>query len=235
VLDIKNINVYIGGSLIIRNVSLTVKRGEVVSLIGRNGAGKTTLLKTIMGLLKPASGEIKFSGEDITHLSSSKIAKLGIGYAPDDLRIFPSLTVEENIELPMLVKGKSKKDMKDKLEFIYSVFPKLLKYRNRLGTQISGGERRMLAVARALAADPIMLLLDEPFEGLAPIIRLELTKSIHELLNRGLTFLITESNIRHVPNFINTLSVIERGEIIYSGGLEEAPDNDQVRQIFGLV
>jgi branched-chain amino acid transport system ATP-binding protein len=230
-LKVENVNVFISESQVLRDINLSVQKGEVVSIVGRNGAGKTTLLKTIIGLVKPRSGKISFLGKDITGLHPFEIAKMGVGYAPDDLRIFPSLTVEENIELPILAAGKSKRD---RVEFAYSIFPKLLQYRKKPGTHISGGERKMLAIARALALDPTLLLLDEPLEGLAPVLLPELNKSIYELARSGLTLLLTESNIYRVPKFTDTLCVIERGELIYSGRPDKAYEEERVRKVLGL-
>lgn len=234
-LSVERINVSIKGSHILRDVSLEVKKGEVACLVGRNGAGKTTTIKSIIGIYKPDSGKVMFMDNDITNLPPHEVARMGMGYVPEDLRIFPSLTVRENIELGFMTSGnKADKSFAEVLERIYAIFPVLRKYENRKGTQISGGERRMLAISRALASNPSMLLLDEPFEGLAPIIIPKLAESIRELVNRGLTILMSASNIYHVPKFVNTVYVMERGEVVYSGSLDGAFESHQVMKILGI-
>jgi len=231
-LKIDTINVFRDGSHVLEDVSLAVQKGEVVFIVGRNGAGKTTLLRSVLGFLRPVSGRIEFLGKNIVGLPPFEIVRMGVGYAPDDLRIFPRLTVEENIELPTLAGSKLTEMGKDKVESLYSIFPALQKYKKKLGTQISGGERKMLAIARALAADPSLVLLDEPFEGLSPIMRQKFSASLRDLVKSGLTLLITGSNLYHAPEFTDRLYALERGATIYSGALDEAWKNDQVRDIF---
>ncbi|MEM2210359.1 MAG: ABC transporter ATP-binding protein [Nitrososphaerales archaeon] len=231
-LEVKDLNVFISESHILRDINLNVKEGEFVTIVGRNGAGKSTLLKTIMGIIKPKSGKIYFLGKDITGYPPHKIANMGVGYSPDDLKIFPSLTVEENIELSILTTKGNKQEI---FELVYSIFPKLKRYRKKSGIHISGGERRMLAIARALALNPKLLLLDEPFEGLAPIVIPELVKSIHELVNRGLTLILTEPNIFRIPEFASRVYVIERGEVIYSGEVSEMHKNEKVKGLIGVI
>ena len=167
VLEVRNLNVYIKASHILRNVSIEMGENEVVSLIGRNGAGKTTLLRSIMGFQKPESGSIFFEGKEITHRSAHEIALSGIGYAPEESEIFADLTTLENIEIATWTR-KTERQADERIKLAYSVFPALERYKARKGTQISGGERKMLSIARALAMDPHILLLDESFEGLSP-------------------------------------------------------------------
>lgn len=229
-LKLESINVFIQASHIIRNVSLEVAKGEVVCLVGRNGAGKSTILRTIMGFLKPQSGGVEFMKQDISGFATHKIAKMGIGYAPEDEGIFPNLTVQENIEIGSWVKETSRSP-EEKIKFAYEVFPKLIEYKSRRGGQISGGERKMLSIARALTLEPTMLLLDEPFEGLSPAITISVKERISEISSGGVSMLIAESNMNHVPEFTKKLYVIERGEIVFAGRPEEVHGKEAILKI----
>ena len=231
-LKVDNVNVFIQASHILRDVLLEVGEGEVVCLVGRNGAGKTTTLRTIMGFLAPKSGAVEFQNQDISGLSTYKIAQMGIGYMPGDGGIFADLTVHENIELGSWMRETSRTP-EEKVGLAYQVFPILEKYRDRKGDQVSGGERKMLAIARALASDPKMLLLDEPFEGLSPVIIPDINERIHDSSKMGLSMVIAESELHHVPEFTNRLYVIERGEIIYSGELENVQKEEAIMRIIG--
>lgn len=229
-LEVKNINVFIKASHILTNVSIEVGENEVVCLIGRNGAGKTTILRSIMGFLKPQSGSVKFMGKEITGLAPHEIALLGMGFAPEESEIFADLTTFENIEIATWTRDTSRQ-AEERIKLAYSVFPTLERYKARKGTQISGGERKMLSIARALAMDPHMLLLDESFEGLSPAIIPQIAESIHEIAKMGHSILLAESNIYHVPDFTDRLYVIERGEIIFSGKPEELMNDKTVLRI----
>lgn len=229
-LEIKNLKTFIQNSEIIRDLSLYVEEGEIVCIVGRNGAGKTTLFNTIVGLLSAKEGEIRFKGKDIKTLSPNQISKLGVGFMPDELRIFSNLTVEENILLPL----KSGIGSKEMMNFIYSVFPVLKEYKKRLGPQLSGGEKKMLAIARTLTLDPDLLMIDEPFEGLAPSLKKELEEALNELREKGISLFLSESNLENMPEMTNRLYVIERGEIIYSGDPEKSFEDERVRRIFNL-
>lgn len=231
-LKVDNVNVFIQASHILRDLFLEVGEGEVVCLVGRNGAGKTTTLRTIMGFLAPESGAVEFQNQDISGLSTYKIAQMGIGYMPGDGGIFADLTVHENIELGSWMRETSRTP-EEKVGLAYQVFPILEKYRDRKGDQVSGGERKMLAIARALASDPKMLLLDEPFEGLSPVIIPDINERIHDSSKMGLSMVIAESELHHVPEFTNRLYVIERGEIIYSGKLENVQKEEAIMRIIG--
>jgi len=230
ILEVKDLNVYIKASHILRNVSLEVGEKEVVCLIGRNGAGKTTILRTIMGFLKPEVGSIKFKGEELKGQAPHEIALKGIGFAPEESEIFADLTTFENIEIATWTRETSRQ-VEERIKLAYSVFPALEKYKGRKGEQISGGERKMLSIARALALDPHMLLLDESFEGLSPAIIPEIAESIHEIAKMGRPIFLAESNIYHVPDFTDRLYVIERGEIIFSGKPEELIKDKAVLKI----
>lgn len=229
-LDVKSLNVFIKASHILRDVSMEVEEKELVCLIGRNGAGKTTTLKGIMGFLAPESGEILFKGKSINGLEPYRIAQLGIGYAPEESGIFPDLTTAENIEIATWNRVSSRTP-EERIRRAYSIFPTLERYRTRKGSQISGGERKMLSIARALALDSTLFLLDEPFEGLSPAIIPKIAESIHQITEMGHSILLAESNIYHVPDFTNKLYVIERGEIIFSGRPEEVHQDRTVLRI----
>ncbi|NIS71556.1 MAG: ATP-binding cassette domain-containing protein [Proteobacteria bacterium] len=229
-LKVDRIDVFIKTSHILREVRLEVGDKEVVCLIGRNGAGKSTIMRSIMGFLTPNRGQIQFQDRDITGLPPYDVAKLGIAFSPEDSGIFPDLTTWENIEYPTWTRETSK-TAEERIGLAYSVFPVLEKFKSRKGTQLSGGERKMLSIARALALDPFLLLLDEPFEGLSPAILPQLAESIQGITRMGPSILIAESNIYHVPEFTNRLYVIERGEIIFSGKPEEVYGKKELLKI----
>jgi len=216
VLRVEAIDVFIQSSHILRRVSLEVNEREVVCLVGRNGAGKSTTLRTIMGFLRPRAGRIRLRDEDIHRRRTHEIARRGLAFSPEDSGIFPDLTVAENIEISTWTRPGGRPTA-ERIERAYEVFPVLRKYRARKGPEMSGGERKMLSVARALALDPAMLLLDEPFEGLSPAIVPSVSRGLAEITQRGHAILLAESNIYHVPDFATRLYVIERGEIIFAG------------------
>ena len=215
-LRVDAVDVFIQSSHILRRVSLEVNEGEVVCLVGRNGAGKSTTLRTIMGYLRPRTGRIRLRGEDIHGRRTHEIARRGLAFSPEDSGIFPDLTVAENIEISTWTRPGGR-PAAERIERAYEVFPILRTYRARMGPEMSGGERKMLSVARALALDPAMLLLDEPFEGLSPAIIPTVAEGLAEITQRGHAILLAESNIHHVPEFATRLYVIERGEIIFAG------------------
>ena len=220
-LSVDGIDVYIQASHILREVSLDVGEREVVCLVGRNGAGKTTTLRTIMGYLRPRAGRVAFRGTEIHGRPTHEIARLGLGWAPEDSGIFPDLTVAENVEIATWTRPGGRPGA-ERVELAYRVFPILRQYARRKGPQMSGGERKMLSIARALALDPDVLLLDEPFEGLSPAIIPRVSAGIAEITELGRSILIAESNIHHVPEFAARLYVIERGEIIFAGPPDRA-------------
>jgi branched-chain amino acid transport system ATP-binding protein len=217
---------------VLRDVTLEVKDRELVCLVGRNGAGKTTTLRTVMGYLRPTSGAITFQGRALVGQPTHAIAALGIGYSPEESGIFGDLTVAENIELATWTRP-SPRPAAERIARAYDVFPRLRGYASRGGTQLSGGERKMLSLARALALDPEMLLLDEPFEGLSPAIIPLVAESIAAITRLGHSILLAESNIHHVPEYVTRLYVIERGEIIFAGTLQDARTDAGVLRIVG--
>jgi len=234
VLTVEALDVFIQSSHILRRVSLEVGEREVVCLVGRNGAGKTTTLRTIMGYLRPHGGRIVFRGEEIQNRRTHEIARKGLGFAPEDSGIFPDLTVAENIEIATWTR-RGGRAAAERIERAYEVFPVLRKYRHRKGPEMSGGERKMLSVARALALDPRMLLLDEPFEGLSPAIIPTVSEGIAEITKRGHSILLAESNIHHVPEFATRLYVIERGQIIFAGRPDAVHADAATMRVIGGV
>jgi branched-chain amino acid transport system ATP-binding protein len=231
-LALRNVTVDIQASRILRDVSLEVGEGELVCLVGRNGAGKTTTLNTVMGYLRPAAGAIAFRERSLVGLPTHAIAALGIGFAPEESEVFGDLTVAENVELPTWTRP-SRRTAAERVERAYAVFPALRRYLARGGTQLSGGERKMLSVARALALDPDLLLLDEPFEGLSPAVIPLITRSIAEIARLGVSLLLAESNIHHVPDHADRLYVMERGEIVFAGKPQDARRDAAVLRIIG--
>ena len=231
-LTVGAVDVFIQASHILRSVSLAVGAREVVCLVGRNGAGKTTTLRTIMGYLRPQAGRVEFRGRPIHGRRTHEIARLGLGWAPEDSGIFADLTVSENIEIATWTRPGGR-PAAERLELAYGVFPVLRGYRARKGPEMSGGERKMLSIARALALDPEMLLLDEPFEGLSPAIIPSVAEGIAAITTLGHSILIAESNIHHVPEYTTRLYVIERGEIIFAGTPDDAWRDRAVLRIIG--
>jgi branched-chain amino acid transport system ATP-binding protein len=231
-LSVEDIDVYIQASHILRRVSLEVGEREVVCLVGRNGAGKTTTLRAIMGFLRPRSGRIAFRGQAIQARRTSDIAQMGLGFAPEDSGIFPDLTVAENIEISTWTRPTGR-PAGERIERAYQIFPALRRYMARKGPAMSGGERKMLSIARALALDPDMLLLDEPFEGLSPAIIPTVSEGLASITGLGHSILMAESNIHHVPEFAARLYVIERGEIIFVGRPEDVHSDRTVMRVIG--
>ena len=231
-LEVSGIDVYIESSHILRRVSLEVPAGEVVCLVGRNGAGKTTTLRTVMGFRRPRAGRIALRGQEIQGRRPHEIALRGVGFAPEDSGIFADLTVAENIEIATWTR-RAGRPAAERLALAYRVFPGLRRYMARKGPEMSGGERKMLSIARALALDPEILLLDEPFEGLSPAIIPSVSDGIAEITRLGHAILIAESNIHHVPAFAARLYVIERGEIIYAGRPEDVQRDRAVMRVIG--
>lgn len=215
-LAIKQLTVDIQNSRILRGISLDVAAGQLVCLVGRNGAGKTTMFRTIMGFLKHVSGTVQFQNQTLADMPTHRIAQLGIGYAPEESQVFGDLTVAENIELPTWTRPGGR-DAKSRIDQVYEIFPKLRLYEKRGGNQLSGGERKMVSIARALTLDPQLLLLDEPFEGLSPAIIPSISDGIASIRRLGHAVLMAESNVHHIPDHADSLYVLERGEIIYQG------------------
>lgn len=215
-LSIRDLSVDIQGSHILRGLTLEVKKGELVCLVGRNGAGKSTTFRTIMGFRKPVAGTIDFAGESLIGRRPFEIARRGIGFAPEESEVFGELTVAENIAMPTWPQAGGR-NQQERVALAYEVFPKLTRYMERGGQELSGGERKMVSIARALASDPKLLLLDEPTEGLSPAVIPSIVDGIASIRALGHAVFIAESNVHHVPEFADRLYVLERGEIIFTG------------------
>jgi branched-chain amino acid transport system ATP-binding protein len=231
-LSVDGLVVEIQTSRILRGISLAVGAGELVCLVGRNGAGKTTTFRTIMGFIRKQAGTIELDGEPIADLATHRIAQRGVAYAPEESQVFGDLTVAENIELPTWTRA-SPRDARSRIALAYEVFPGLRQYAARGGNELSGGERKMVSIARALTLDPRLLLLDEPFEGLSPAIIPAIADGIASIRSRGHGVLMAESNVHHIPEYADALYVLERGEIIYRGKPGDAYPPEVMRVISG--
>jgi branched-chain amino acid transport system ATP-binding protein len=234
-LEIRNIHIHYGLSHVVQGIDLTARDGEVIGIFGRNGVGKTTLLKTIAGWIKPSAGEIDFDGQRIDGLSADRISRGGVGFVPEDRRIFPGLTVEENIALGFLqVPGRSAAGHRAALQRIYQRFPRLQERRAQNGTTLSGGEQQMLAMARVMVGKPRLLLVDEPSEGLAPMIVADLYAIITEMKQAGCTILLIEQNVRQALTVCDRFAVIERGRIVLQGDAKDEADCDRLLAIIAV-
>jgi branched-chain amino acid transport system ATP-binding protein len=234
ILEAKGINAYYGTSHILFDVSLAVDSGETVCLLGRNGAGKTTTIRGIMGLTRPRSGSILFKGEDMRGRPPYYIAQKGMGYVPDNRLIFPDLTVRENLELAIKVP----KDLDGEpwtVELIYELFPSLRRLDKNLGGFLSGGEQQMLTVGRTLMGNPDLILLDEPVEGLAPMVVKDLGEQILKLKGMGQTILFSEQNVGFAVMVAERAYVIDNGRIRYQGSIEELQDNDEIKRKYLMI
>ncbi|MEA3347975.1 MAG: ABC transporter ATP-binding protein [Pseudomonadota bacterium] len=231
-LKVDDIHVYYGDSYILQGVSLEINKGEIVALLGRNGAGKTTTMRGIIGYNPPVRGTVTFSDEIISGRPVYENVTRGIGYVPEDRRIFPDLTVEENLEVATL---KPRRGLEPwSYERIFSTFPLLTKLRHRQGGELSGGEQQMLAVARALAGNPRLIILDEPCEGLAPVIVETLGEIILEL-KKDIPVLMTEQNSHFALEIADRAYVIDKGRVHYSGSSAELKENEEIKNRYLAV
>ena len=231
-LEVEEIHTFYGLSHILFGVSLSIESGKVVCLLGRNGAGKSTTLKSIIGLTPPKQGSIRFKEEEITGKQPYLLVRMGIGYVPDERRIFADLTVEDNLEIAeRKVEGGGGWDK----ERVYEFFPALKDIASRRGGCLSGGEQKMLAIARALMCNPELLLLDEPTEGLAPTLVKTLEDQIGTLKETGLTVLLAEQNVKTTLRLSDYGYIIDDGKIRYQGSIEELKENEEVRKKYLLI
>ncbi len=230
-LEVKDLYVSYGMMEVLHGISVTVRPQELVSVIGPNGAGKTTLIKTIMGLVKPKSGQILYNGEDITHLPAHKRAGLGIGYVPEGRRVFGQLSVEENLRMGAY-ELKDKKRIAENIDTVYGIFPRLGERRDQLASTMSGGEQQMLAIGRALMLDPKMLLIDEVSMGLMPIMVNTCFEVIKKLNDQGITILVVEQNANKALKVADRGYVLETGNIIISDTAENMRRDDTVQKAY---
>jgi len=231
-LQISDLSIYYGKSIALRSVTLEVGDGEIVSLLGANGAGKSTTLRTISGLLTPRSGEILFMGEKISGLPPHKIVRKGVSHCPEGRRIFPDLTVYENLVMMGAYLRSDRKEVMESLENMYSLFPKLKERINQRGGTLSGGEQQMLAIGRALMSNPKLLLLDEPSLGLAPSAVQDLARRIREIHASGVTVLLVEQNAHMALGISDRAYVLEVGKITLSGEAKDLIQIDQVKKAY---
>ncbi|MDI7261720.1 MAG: ABC transporter ATP-binding protein [Thermodesulfobacteriota bacterium] len=230
-LEVKDIHPYYGTSHILFGISFEVKEGEAVCLLGRNGAGKTTTLRSIIGLTPPRSGSIKFQGKEVIGKPPYHIARSGIGFVPDDRRIFPDLTVRQNI----LVARRDRGGAIWTLDRIYSLFPKLKQLDTHIGAHLSGGEQQMLTIARTLMTNPHFLLLDEAGEGLAPLVIRAMEEQLGEIKKLGVTMLLCEHNVGLATALSDRAYVMDKGTIRYHGTIEELKKNEEVRKKYLMI
>lgn len=229
-LKVDGLNAFYGRAQILFDVSLEVRRGEVVALMGRNGAGKSTTMKSIMGLMARREGAIQFDGADISALPTHRIARMGLGYVPEDRRVFSGLTVMENLDTGRQpARAGAPSWTPDKL---FKLFPNLGEMPQRPGGQMSGGEQQMLTVARTLMGNPYLVLLDEPSEGVAPVIVEQMANMILELKREGLSILLSEQNVHFAELVSDRAYVLEKGQIRYGGAMRELVKDDAVRRAY---
>jgi branched-chain amino acid transport system ATP-binding protein len=224
-LDIDDIHTYYEHSHILQGVSLRAEGGQVTALLGRNGVGKTTLIRSVIGFTPPRSGSIRFAGESIERLPSHAIARRGVGLVPQGRRIFPSLTVEENLRIG----GLPGRSGRWSLDTVYELFPRLRERTGNYGGELSGGEQQMLAIGRALMSNPVLLLLDEPSEGLAPLIVRELERTMSRLKETGLAIVLVEQNLPLALAVADTAYVISKGRVVFHGDPDIIRTDDEVR------
>ncbi len=232
ILQVDRVHTYYGTSHILFGISLEMKEGEAIALLGRNGAGKTTTLRSIMGLTPPREGKVTFMGKDISRAPVHVISRLGIGYVPENRMIFPDLTVLENLMIGVTTGRKGRFD----IESAFEMFPRLREMKNRPGGMMSGGEQQMLAVARSLMINPRALLLDEPLEGLSPMVVQELGSAIKNLKDQGgLSILLSEQNVGFALVLCDHVYVIDKGEIRFHGPVEEFSNNQEIQHRYLAV
>jgi len=226
-LAVSGLNAFYGAAHILFDLAFEVRAGEVVALMGRNGAGKSTTLKSVMGLIERKTGAISFAGEDISHVRPHEIARLGLGYVPEDRRIFTDLTVAENLEVG---RQPARSDEAWTPERLFELFPNLAEARHRLGGRLSGGEQQMLTVARTLMGNPRLILLDEPSEGVAPIIVDAMADMMLALKKTGVAIVLSEQNLPFAELVSDRAYVIEKGEMRFSGTMRDLSSNEELRR-----
>jgi len=233
VLEVEGLHAHYAKSHILHGVSFTVDAGEIVCLLGRNGVGKSTTLKSLMGLVKPSAGSVSFKGRDITGLPAHRVARLGLGYVPEERRIFPTITVKENLLMGIKIGQRAAKRANGNgwtLERVYEFFPRLReRERQRAGT-LSGGEQQMLTTARTLMGNPELLLIDEPTEGLAPMIVVQVERILTEIYRGGTPILLVEQSMETALTLAHRVYVMSKGQIVFTGSVAELKSNELVRK-----
>jgi branched-chain amino acid transport system ATP-binding protein len=232
-LQLEELDFSLGRTQILRSINLSVDRGAIVCLLGRNGAGKSSILKNIIGIYRPTGGRITFNGRDITQSTSRQRVMMGLAYSPEDTRVFPYLTVEENINLGIWITEETRRESHFRLDQALKIFPALERLLHRKGIHLSGGEKKMVSIARALALSPSLLLLDESFEGLAPLIVGHFIEAMREIRNMGISVLLAESNLRNASLVSEEAYIVERGEIIFSGSPAKISEDEELLKIVG--
>lgn len=232
-LEVSRLDAFYGSSHILFGVELSVGAGEVVVLLGRNGAGKTTTLKSIMGVLATRSGSVRFGGRDIVTLDSDEICRLGMGYVPEDCRVFRGLSVQENLEAGRRPAAAGREPWDE--QRIFQLFPDLQKFLSRRADSLSGGQQRMLAIARTLMGNPTLLLLDEPSEGLAPLVVRDMLEQLTKLKQTGVTILLSEQNLKFALQLADRVYIIEKGAIRYEGSSQSLREDRATREAFLMV
>lgn len=226
-LELDRVNTYYGKAHILHDLSFSVGAGEVVALLGRNGAGKTTTMRSIMQLVRPSSGKVLFEGNDITRWPTHKVARSGLGYVPEERRIFADLTVMENLEVGRQPHREGYPDWT--VEHLFELFPNLAERRNNRGKQMSGGEQQMLTIARTLMGNPKLLLLDEPSEGIAPVIVEQMAETLLEIKSKGLTVVLSEQNLHFARIVADRAVIIESGSAVFDGTFAELEAHPEIR------
>jgi len=229
-LVLDDVNTYYGNIHALQGISLTVGRGEIVTLIGANGAGKTTTLKTISGLLHPRRGKVTFEGKDISKVAAHRLVRVGIGHAPEGRRIFSRMSVLENLKMGAFTRDQS--TIQPDIDRVMDLFPRLRERTNQLGGTLSGGEQQMLAIGRALMSQPRVLLLDEPSLGLAPILVQQVFATIREINAQGTTVLLVEQNALQALSIAHRAYVLQTGRVVLSGPADEVKENESVRKAY---
>ena len=230
-LELRSVDAGYGSFQALFGVSLDVKAGEAVGVIGPNGAGKTTLMRVISGLIRPRGGSITMQGASVLATAPHRIVSLGIAHVPENRRLFPRLTVEENLKMgAFMPEARARHD--ERLEFVFGLFPRLKERRHKLAGTMSGGEQQMCAIGRALMSDPKLLLLDEPSAGLAPVVVQQIFELVRRIRERGLTVLIVEQNVQQVLKVVDRAYLLEAGTIRHSGTAAEMLDSDTIKQAY---
>jgi len=231
-LAVSGIDTYYGSSHILQEISLSVAEGEIAALLGRNGVGKTTTLRSIMGLSPPRKGSVRFAGEEIRGLPADAIARKGVAYVPDDYRIFPDLTTDENLEIARRLSPR--KGVWDR-ERVFDLFPRLSELSRSKGINLSGGEKKMLGIGRGLMANPSLILLDEPAEGLAPLVVANLVEVLGKIREQGVTILLADQNLKFCRKVCGRGTILEKGRVQFEGKMEEIWNNEEIIRKYLVV